>query len=180
MKKILVFGASNSASSINKQLAFYAASTINGAEKTYIDLKDFPLPLYCIDDQKAEGFPEKASEFHQLLENHDGYIISLAEHNHNFTSVFKNIIDWVSRMDRNMWKGKPMLLLSTSPGGRGGRNVMDIALSSMKMMGANITGHLCLPSFYDNFKPEQGILQEALQQELVEKVASFMQVLTEQ
>ena len=179
MSKILAFGASNSKNSLNKQFAYYVAGQVEGADATLIDLKDFDMPLYCIDTQKEEGFPEKAEAFNQLLEEHDAFIISLAEHNQNYTASFKNIIDWVSRIDRKMWKGKPVLLLSTSPGGRGGRNVMDIALKNMSIMGANIIDSFCLPSFYENFKPEAGITNEELSKEFQPKLDAFIQALAE-
>ena len=179
MSKILAFGASNSKNSLNKQFAYYAAGQIEGATATLIDLKDFDMQLYCIDTQNEEGFPEKAKAFHQLLEEHDGFIISLAEHNQNYTASFKNIIDWVSRIDRKMWKGKPLLLLSTSPGGRGGRNVMDIALKNMSIMGANIIDSFCLPSFYENFHPEKGITNEELAQEFQPKLDAFSKAIAE-
>ena len=169
MSKILAFGASNSKHSLNKQFAHYVAGQIKGAQTTLIDLKDFDMQLYCIDTQKEEGFPQKAEAFNKLLEDHDAFIISLAEHNQNYTAVFKNIIDWVSRIDRKMWRGKPVLLLSTSPGGRGGRNVMDIA----------IIADFCLPSFYENFKPEGGITNEELAQEFQPKLNAFIQALAE-
>ncbi|MEM7510580.1 MAG: NAD(P)H-dependent oxidoreductase [Bacteroidota bacterium] len=179
MSKILAFGASNSKNSLNKQFAHYVAGQIEGANTTLLDLKDFDMQLYCIDTQNEEGFPAKAEAFHQLLEEHDGFIISLAEHNQNYTATFKNIIDWVSRIDRKMWKGKPVLLLSTSPGGRGGRNVMDIALKNMSIMGANIIDSFCLPSFYENFHPEKGITNEELAQEFQPKLDAFIQALVE-
>ena len=45
MKKILAIGASNSQSSINRQLAKYTASRIEGAEMNLIDLNDFEMPM---------------------------------------------------------------------------------------------------------------------------------------
>ncbi|RYZ94789.1 MAG: NADPH-dependent FMN reductase, partial [Moraxellaceae bacterium] len=43
--RIIAFAASSSGSSINKQLAGYAASLIEGADSEILDLNDYELPL---------------------------------------------------------------------------------------------------------------------------------------
>ncbi|TVP44062.1 MAG: NADPH-dependent FMN reductase, partial [Halomonas sp.] len=50
--KVLAFGASNSKSSINKKLAFYAAQQINDADISLIDLNDFEMPIFSEDREK--------------------------------------------------------------------------------------------------------------------------------
>ena len=93
MQKILAFGASNSRSSINQQLAKFTANQLKNVEVTILDLNDFEMPIYGIDKEKDSGIPEKAQNFIDLLESHDGMIISLAEHNGNYTVAFKNVQD---------------------------------------------------------------------------------------
>jgi chromate reductase len=44
-----------------------------------------------------------------------------------------------------------MLLLSTSPGPRGGATVMATAEATFPRMGADLRATFSLPSFYDNF-----------------------------
>ena len=48
-KKIIVFGASNSKQSINKQLAEYTAQQLTDVKKTVLELNNFELPIYSID-----------------------------------------------------------------------------------------------------------------------------------
>ena len=95
MAKILAFGASNSRKSINKELASYVATLMKDHSITIVDLNDYELPLYGIDLENESGYPENAKRFAALIEEHDGLIISLAEHNSNFTAVFKNLGDWI-------------------------------------------------------------------------------------
>ena len=45
----MAFAGSNSKTSINKQLAKYAASLVENAEVTTLDLNDFELPVYGMD-----------------------------------------------------------------------------------------------------------------------------------
>lgn len=49
-----------------------------------------------------------------------------------------------------------MLLLSTSPGPRGGANVLAAAEGTFPHLGGNIIASLSIPSFYDNFS-DKGI-----------------------
>ena len=57
MKSILTLGGSNSRESINKRLAEYAGSHIQNAEVINLDLNDYSIALYSIDEEKAIGFP---------------------------------------------------------------------------------------------------------------------------
>ena len=173
MKKILVFGASNSRQSINKKLATYAASLLQELEYTLIDLNDFDMPMFGVDLEKAEGFPDKAVEMKALIKDHDGLLISLAEHNGAYTAVFKNIFDWLSRMEGSAWEDKPMLLLSTSPGRRGGASVMEIASNRFPWNGGKVIATFSLPSFGDNFAEGNGITDQKLDANLREQVNLF-------
>ena len=88
MLKILAIGASNSKESINKKFASYTANLIENAEVTIVDLNDYPLPIYGIDLEQEKGIPGNARKFSEQIKNADGIILSLAEHNSNFSSVF--------------------------------------------------------------------------------------------
>ncbi len=124
-KKILAFGASNSKNSINKKFATFAANQIADAEITLLDLNDFEMPIYSIDREQEGGVPNLAKQFKSHIQNADGIIVSLAEHNGSFTTAYKNIYDWMSRLEGSVWEQQTMFLLSTSPGGRGGKTVLD-------------------------------------------------------
>lgn len=151
MKKILAFAGSNSKSSINKQLAIYTASNVDNVTFDVADLNDYPLPVFSLEEEE-KGFPKSAVAFNDLLNNYDGFVVSLAEHNGSYSAVFKNIFDWVSRIDRKVFKDKPLLLMATSPGGRGGASVLETAAGTFPHLGGNIIAKFSLPSFFDNFK----------------------------
>jgi NAD(P)H-dependent FMN reductase len=105
MKKIIAFGASSSIHSINKKLATYAASCVPNAQATVLDLNDYEMPIFSVDRQNKDGFPQLAHDFKDLLMSSDGIIISFAEHNSSYSAAFKNIFDWISRFD-----GQPLVL----------------------------------------------------------------------
>lgn len=171
--KLLTFGASTSSNSINRRFANYAAGKIPGAEVTDLDLRDLDLPLFSTDLEEAEGIPGDVKRFRELIESHDGLVISLAEHNGSYTAAFKNLYDWTSRLEYEVWAGKPMLLLSTSPGARGGATVMEAAKATFPRMGADLKAAFSLPSFSENFSDDEGITDPALAEEFEKALAAF-------
>lgn len=171
MKKIVAFAGSTSSSSINKKLATFAAENLENTSFDVIDLRNFKLPIYSEDEEK-DGFPENAKKFSSLLDNYDGFILSLAEHNGSYAAAFKNIFDWSTRIEKNFFRKKPLLLMATSPGGRGGQTVLETGINSFSRMGAKELFSFSLPSFYDNFK-EGKIVNEELLKSLKEQVNKF-------
>lgn len=157
MKKIIAFAGSNSNNSINKALATYVASQVSNVEVDVLDLNDFELPLYGIDLENEHGIPDNAHAFLDKIKSSDGIVLSLAEHNGAYSTAFKNIFDWMSRIDGELWSNKPMLLMATSPGGRGGQSVLEIAKRRFPYMGGNVVADFSLPSFGQNFS-ENGIV----------------------
>ncbi|MBQ4810195.1 NADPH-dependent FMN reductase [Pseudoalteromonas luteoviolacea] len=149
--KILALGASNSKNSINKALAMYASSLIGEAKVDVLDLNDFELPMYSEDREKEIGQPKLAQNFIAKMNSADAIIVSFAEHNGTYTVAFKNILDWASRVSRDVYQNKPVIFLATSPGPGGASNVLNTALQSAQFFGANVKGSLSVPSFYENF-----------------------------
>jgi NAD(P)H-dependent FMN reductase len=168
--QIVAFGASTSKTSINKQFATFAASQFKNSAVTILDLNDFELPLYSIDYENEKGIPDVAVQLYDRMQAADLLIISLAEHNGTYTAVFKNCMDWLSRHQSKFFMGKQLLLLSTSPGARGGKGVMDAALTRFPSHGATEIIHFSLPSFEANFSPGEGIIQEELKSAFEEKL----------
>lgn len=176
MKHIIAFAGSNSKTSINKQLAIYASSLVEDVDVSILDLNDFDLPLYGIDLENEKGIPDNAHKFLNLIKDSDGIILSLAEHNGAYATVFKNLFDWMSRIEGKTFFGKPMFLMSTSPGGRGGLSVLEIAQNRFPRHHANIVEVFSLPSFSANFS-EDKLVNESLDIELKKKISTFQKTL---
>jgi NAD(P)H-dependent FMN reductase len=176
MKKVIVFAGSNSKTSINKKLAVYASSLIKNIETTILDLNDFELPLFGVDLENEKGIPEAAHLFLNTIKSSDGIVLSLAEHNGAYSTVFKNIFDWMSRIDGKLWSDKPMLLMATSPGKRGGASVLSIAKNRFPYMGGNIIADFSLPSFNENFS-DKGLQNSELNEELNLTISKFQEAI---
>lgn len=172
-KKIIAFGASSSKNSINKQLANYAAHLFENVEVELLDLNNYEMPVFSVDKEKENGIPQVAQDFYTKISNTDLIVISFAEHNGAYAAAFKNILDWASRINAKTFQEKPMLILATSPGARGGSSVLEIAKNRMPFQGAVVKGSFSLPSFYENFDVVSGIINEDLKNELLHIINSI-------
>ncbi len=160
---VLAFAASNSSHSINKKLVTHAASVLkdeilSGVEITTLDLNDFEMPIYSVDREDEHGIPEQAKAFYAAIGQADILLISYAEHNGHYSAAFKNIFDWCSRIEMKIFQDKPMVIMATSPGGRGGASVLKAANESAGHFGAEVKGSLSVPNFYQTFDAEKGVL----------------------
>ncbi len=177
MKKVITIAGTNSQKSINKKLLSYTSGLLENVELISIDLNDYVLPIYGVDFENENGIPTAIKRLNELLDQADGFIIALAEHNGTYTAVFKNTLDWLSRANMKVWREKPVLLMATSPGGRGGATVLQGAVNYFPFLGANVVGDFSLPGFFDNFS--EGEISDAfLKEELTQKLQSFDQHLS--
>ena len=169
---IIAFAASTSKNSINKQLVAHTLTHFPEHSTTLLDLNDYEMPLFSVDSEKEDGYPEAAHRFITDLAPADLVIISMSEHNGNYTAAFKNLFDWTSRIEAKIFENKKLFLLSTSPGGYGGKNSLNAAIARFPKHGADILETFSLPSFNDNFDRETGIKDETLRNELLDKIES--------
>lgn len=168
--KIIAFGASTSTTSINKAFASYAATLFDGHDIEVIDLNDYEMPLFSVDLESQVGHQPNAIALVEKLSSADLLIVSMAEHNGAYTAAFKNILDWSSRYKNKVFEDKKMLLLSTSPGGRGGLGSLEAAKVRFPIHGANIVASFSLPKFQENFNAAEGIVDVQLKTQLAEAV----------
>ncbi|CAM2796928.1 NADPH-dependent FMN reductase [Vibrio rarus] len=181
--KIIAFGASTSSSSINKTLASYAAHQVAGGDVEVLDLNDFPAAIFSEDSEKTLGQCESAQRLLAKIGRADAIIVSFAEHNGSYTAAYKNLFDWATRIERNVFQNKPALYLATSPGPGGAKTVLASAVASAPHFGAQLKASLSIASFYDVFDVQnndfkhdnsQSIeLKKQLQQAVGDLVAEF-------
>ncbi len=170
--KILAFAGSISSTSINRELVKFVLKDFQDHDINLIDLNDFDMPVFSVDLEK-KGFPDEAHRFLKVIEECDAIVCSLAEHNRSYTAAFKNIFDWASRINVKVFQNKPMLLMSTSPGGYGGGNVMNTAKTFFPQFGADVKEVFSLPKFYENFDMESGVIDPLMLKDLKDKIFNF-------
>jgi chromate reductase len=159
--KVTCFAASSSRNSINKQLVTYAAGLVEDADVEVLDLNDFELPLFSVDREAELGQPQLAQDFLDKIEGSDALIIAFAEHNGCYSAAYKNLYDWASRIEAKVYKDTRIVLLATSPGGRGGKSVLELALAQIPRFGGDIRGCVSMPMFYENFDSEHGAVKNS-------------------
>lgn len=162
MKKVLAFAGSNSSNSVNQQLVKHAAGLLKAHEITVINLTAFDAPIFSEDLEKESGVPENILKLKELFNEHDAYMIASPEHNGMMPAFFKNITDWLSRSGGKTFQGKPVMLMSTSPGGGGGK----INLANMKAVFPNwgasaVFADFSLGSFYQAYNSESQSFTES-------------------
>ena len=172
MKKILAFAGSNSSTSINQKLLEHIVSRIQGHEIEMIKLTDYPLPIFSQDIENNEGIPENVNKIKSHIEAHDALVIAVNEHNGASSAFFKNIIDWLSRLDKNFLEGKKILLFSTSPGARGAKSSLEYVKGVFPRFGGQVIESFSFPSFNDNFQDGK-VLNEVLDMGIEDVLTTF-------
>lgn len=126
-QRVAVVAGSTRTGSFAKQLARAAVAAVDaaGGAGTFVDLRDFAMPLYDGDLEAASGLPDGAVRLRRLVGAHDALLFASAEYNASIPAVLKNAIDWLSRPHAaepgvSVFRGKVAGLLSSSPGALGG------------------------------------------------------------
>ena len=145
--KILAFAASNSRNSINRALVEHAASRLRAeilpeAQIEFLDLNDYEMPIFSIDREREGGIPALAREFFGRVGAADALLVSFAEHNGFVSAAWKNVFDWMSRIETKVWQGKPIVILSASPGRRAGARVLASQSMQIPRFGGQLRGKL--------------------------------------
>ncbi|MCE2612288.1 NAD(P)H-dependent oxidoreductase [Flavobacteriaceae bacterium D16] len=179
MAKIIAFAGSNSSRSINFKLVKSTAEALEGHDVRLINLANRPFPMYSEDLERDEGFPDELVSFAEEIQKSDGVVLSVNEHNGNLSAYFKNVVDWLSRINRNFMEETPVLLMSTSPGKRGAIGSLGVIENVLPRFGADITATFSLPSFHTNFTEDKGIVDAALAEKHEEALSQFRARLTQ-
>jgi len=168
--KILAFAGSARRDSLNKKLARVAADAARaaGTEVTFIDLDDYPMPIYHGDLEEKEGLPENCRRLKLLFAQHDALLLVSPENNASVTALMKNTLDWISRQDGEQsglapYKGKVAALLAASPGGFGGmRGLTHLRHILQNFNVLVLSEQFVLPRAHEAFAAD-GSLKEAKQ-----------------
>ena len=131
MARVLVFAGSARRESLNKKLARVGARAVRdaGGEATFLDLDDYPMPVYHGDLEAEEGMPENAQKVRSLFLAHDALLVASPENNQSIAALLKNVIDWLSRDVADgkgansglaPYRGKVAGIMNATPGPYGG------------------------------------------------------------
>jgi chromate reductase, NAD(P)H dehydrogenase (quinone) len=71
-------------------------------------------------DVQAQGIPEAVLRLSDRIRRADGVLLVVPEYNFSIPGMFKNMLDWVSRVENQPFAGKPVAILSATMGPVGG------------------------------------------------------------
>jgi len=177
--KILAFAGSLRKDSYNKKLVQIAAAGARdaGAEVTYLDLADLPLPVFNDDLEREKGLPPNGRTLKDLMLAHQGFLISAPEYNSSITAALKNAIDWASRpipgeAPLACFVGKTAALMSASPGALGGlRGLVTVRAILGNIHVLVLPDQVAVPKAHEAFAPD-GTLKDSKQQASVAKLGA--------
>jgi len=163
MPRILAFAGSARRESLNKKLLTVAVTVAReaGAEVTYLDLNDLPLPLYHGDLEDAGGLPDNAKKIVALLAQHDALLVASPEYNSMFTPLLKNTLDWCTRADDDPFPGKVAAVISASPGAYGVLRSLQLAQQLLLKLGCHVVPGQCALPHADKAFDATGRLTDA-------------------
>jgi chromate reductase len=183
--RLLFFAGSTREGSYNKKLARLAQhiAVANGIEGVFVDLKNYPMPLYNGDVEAEQGPPAAAREFKALLGEYQGVFVASPEYNSSITPLLKNTIDWVSRVRAKgetgleVYRSRVFAISGASPGYYGGmRSLLTLRQILAVGVGASvIPQQLALPRAADAFT-EDGSLKDKAQQDMLKSVVEALAI----
>lgn len=169
---LLVFAGSLRADSCNKKFAREALRLIKemGVDGEFLDLKDYPMPVYDGDIESTSGIPESTRKLGKKIAAADALVISTPEYNGSIPGILKNVVDWISRERPVSLGGKHLLLLAASPGALGGMRSLWHTRQPFEVLGVHVfPGMMALPDAYHAFDGE-GRLKDAKTVERLQKL----------
>lgn len=153
MPRIALMSGSARAASIHLAL-LRAAETLladRGAEVDWLDLGAADLPIYHGDVDATDGPPAAAAELTGRLAAADGLLIASPEYNGGPSGLLKNGIDWMTRVDKAAFQGRPIGLLAASPGGKGARHGLGQLEAILRWMLCDVhDAHFSVPTINDH------------------------------
>ncbi len=145
MAKILAFAGSYRRNSYNRRVLNIAVEGAReaGGDVTLLDLNDYPMPIYNVDDVERNGFNAVALRFQDVLNEHNAFLIASPEYNGSLPGGLKNAIDWASRKNDKygmyeVFKGKTAAMIAASPSQFGGLRCLGHLRGVLTIMGVTV------------------------------------------
>lgn len=185
MARVLVFAGSARRESLNKKLARVGADALRaaGAEATFLDLDDHPIPVYHGDLEAREGMPENARKLREIFMAHDALLIASPENNTSVSSLLKNVLDWLSRgvgdgrgVNSGLapYRGKVAGIMTATPGGYGGVRGLPHLRQILSALGVIVLPTQVQLAHADHAFDEAGKLTDPKMMQAVESMAKSL------
>lgn len=173
--RYLLFSGSFRTDSLNKKLVGLVANILSETKENHItvaEIRDLAIPVYD-GDVEAKGIPAGVKQLGELIKESHAIIVSSPEYNSSIAGPLKNTIDWVSRLKPFPFEGKPVFLMSASPGAFGGIRGLSATKAPFELMGAYVYPQMFPLSKAHEAMKEGKLVDDAIQKRLVETLEKF-------
>ncbi|HLO70722.1 MAG TPA: NADPH-dependent FMN reductase [Flavipsychrobacter sp.] len=150
------------------------------ATVTFIDIKDYNLPVMEARLKDMENPPVGLLEISNVLESADGIVFVTPEYNNSYSGAMKNCIDYFTKE----WAKKPIGICCGSNGKMGGVNASNLLQLLVLAIGAfPMPYKLLVPELHlsldENGVPQNEIMQKNLDR-FVSEYLWFVEAITTQ
>ncbi|WP_439141365.1 NADPH-dependent FMN reductase [Planktotalea sp.] len=162
--KVLGISGSLRSGSFNTKLLNVAITSFGDAEANVADIN---FPLYD-GDIEAQGIPDAVQAFAAQVADADAVIISSPEYNKGISGALKNALDWVSRVEGNVFRGKPTLVIGAAAGRTGGETAYFMTRHCLTPLGATVlaTPAVLVAGAFGEFNDDGALKSEQYQASL--------------
>lgn len=180
--KILAFAGSLRERAYSKRIVKTAMKGAEnaGAEVTFIDLRDYPMPIYDGDDHEKNGFSESALAFQRILNEHNGFLIASPEYNGSLSGALKNAIDWASRASGEfkmgeVFRGKVAAIMTESPGAFGGIRCLGHLRGILSILQVNVLpSEIAVSKVHEMFEGDGEEMTDAKMRHILEELGASL------
>ena len=177
-KKFLFLSGSTRKESFNTQLAKFCCDVAKAqdVEVEFIDLADYPMPIFNQDFEAENGAPDTAIALKKKFVAADGFLIASPEYNSTITPILKNTIDWLSRpYEENeprlvCFNNKGAAIVSAATGALGGLRALDPLRLLLAHIGVNVVGNQLAVNFAADAFNDDGTLASEQQVQIIEGI----------
>jgi NAD(P)H-dependent FMN reductase len=162
-----VIGLSRSLRSGSDNSALLRAATRLMPDNARLEIATIQgIPLYDGDVEEKEGIPAPVTVLKNQISAADGLLLVTPEYNNSLPGIFKNAIDWLSRLPADIgrvFRGRPVAIIGASPGGFGTILGQNAWLPVLQTLGTELWfGDRLMVSRAQGVFDEDGELSDAL------------------
>lgn len=123
--------------SYSRSIANVLVKFLPGFDVSMVETGD--LPLFNQDYDDKGNVPPQWTRFREEIGDMDGFLFVTPEYNRSVPPVMKNALDIASRpYGKNMWDGKPGLVVGVSPGTLGAFGAVQHLRQTMAFLNINL------------------------------------------